>query len=114
MRNAIIGAVTALKSVAGVAVTYERGTGSVSVTAVPGRTEYETTDVQGYGIMAVSRDFLIRCSELVIDSEEITPEAGDTITEGTGTYEVSDAGGEVWRYSDPYRTVYRIHTKEVE
>ena len=37
---------------------------------------------------------------------------GDTIAYGGRTFEVMAPGGEpVWRWSDPYHQVYRIHTK---
>ena len=108
-----------LKSHASIAVVYVRGTNQVSVLATIGRTLMKLDD--GYGgirMQWTDRDFLINPADLVLAGSLITPELGDTILETVGTkvytYEVNAPGGEpAWRWSDPHRSLYRIHTKEI-
>ncbi|MBU6387846.1 MAG: hypothetical protein KGS49_18015 [Planctomycetes bacterium] len=108
-----------LKSHASSTVVYVRGTNQVSVLATIGRTLMKLDD--GYGgvrMQWTDRDFLINPADLVLAGSLITPERGDTILETVGTkvysYEVNAPGGEpAWRWSDPHRSLYRIHTKEI-
>jgi hypothetical protein len=103
-----------LKSHASSTVVYVRGANQVSVLAT-----MKLDD--GYGgirMQWTDRDFLIAPSDLIISGSAITPERGDTILETVGTkvytYEVNAPGGEpAWRWSDPHRSLYRIHTKEI-
>ena len=54
-------------------------------------------------------DFLILAEELGFD-----PEPGDVIVANGRRYEVMNLSGEgCWRWSDPYRQTYRIHTKDI-
>jgi hypothetical protein len=53
-------------------------------------------------------DFLITASDLNIE-----PEEGDVIVYQSRRYEVLPAGGATWQWSDPYKTTYRIHTKDI-
>jgi hypothetical protein len=98
-------------------VTYRRaGQADANVQATFGRTDYEVADDYGATIKAHVIDFLILGDDL--GSE---PQAGDQIvadpSAGAGqaaVYEVMALGGEgCWRWSDPYRTTMRIHTKEI-
>ena len=108
-----------LKSHASSNVVYVRGSNQVSVLATIGRTLMKLDD--GYGGVRMQwsdRDFLINPADLVLAGSLITPERGDTILETVGTkvysYEVNAPGGEpAWRWSDPHRSLYRIHTKEI-
>lgn len=108
-----------LKSHGSSTVIYVRGENQVSVLATIGRTLMKLDD--GYGgirMQWTDRDFLIDPSDLIISGSVITPERGDTILETVGTkvytYEVNAPGGEpAWRWSDPHRSLYRIHTKEI-
>ena len=108
-----------LKSHASSTVVYVRGANQVSVSATIGRTLMKLDD--GYGgirMQWTDRDFLIAPLDLIIAGLAITPERGDTILETVGTkiytYEVNAPGGEpAWRWSDPHRSLYRIHTKEI-
>lgn len=101
------------------AVVYYRGTGSVAASATIGQTEFAQDDGQ-FGIRTFhSKDFIFLATDLVISGSQITPTAGDRITEVVGgktlTHEVtSHAGNPVYRYSDPYRTRIRVHTKQVD
>jgi hypothetical protein len=100
-------------------VPYARGSRTLDGVATIGKTLFEVDD--GYGIVVryESRDYLIQAADLVLDSEPFVPQRGDRIQEVQGSttfvYEVTAPGKEpAWRYSDPYRTALRIHTKQVE
>ena len=89
-------------------VVYHRpGRAPEAVNAIVGRTVFKQTSENGAFVRTQTRDFLIGRNNL--DRE---PAAGDTIAYDGRTFEVMAPGGEpVWRWSDPYRQVYRIHTK---
>lgn len=95
-------------------VTYSRGAASTSVNAVLGKDKSDFKDQLGNVRVETSdADFLINVADLTIVSE---PKQGDKIARVIGaktyTYRVASLGGEpCWRYSDPYQTKYRIHTK---
>lgn len=63
-----------------------------------------------FGVVYIeSPDFLISVSALLD-----VPAKGDAITVGDDEYEVLAPDNEpVWRYTDAYKTTYRIHTKKV-
>lgn len=99
-------------------VTYRRGMEAAAVPATVGRTVFEQTDESGLYTRFESRDFIFSRSDLVLAGAEATPEAGDRIEESDGdlirVYEVMAPGGESpWRWSDPHRTMMRVHTKLV-
>jgi len=99
-------------------VVYGRGTDSVEIAATVGRTEFEQVDEHGVVHKIESRDFLVRTADLVLAGERTLPETGDRVCETDGdqtfVYEVMAPGSEPpFRYSDPYRTALRIHTKHV-
>lgn len=96
------------------------GAAEVVVSAAVGSSVFEGTDGQGGSVAFQSRDYLIVSADLVLQGVRYEPAAGDRIIEldsGTDTarhYEVLSMIGEpCWRWSDPARTVRRIHTKEV-
>lgn len=99
-------------------VVYHRGASSVELSATIGQTTFEQ-DYEFAGIQRIqSRDFLVRTGDLVLDSAEVLPVAGDQIRETQGeqvfVYEVMAPGSEPpFRYSDPYRKALRIHTKHI-
>ena len=99
-------------------VAYHRGASSVELSATIGQTTFEQ-DYEFGGIQRIqSRDFLVRTTDLVLDSAEVLPVAGDQIREVQGekvfVYEVMAPGSEPpFRYSDPYRKALRIHTKHI-
>lgn len=99
-------------------VTYRRGGESVALQATVGRTEYEQTDAEGVTTFSRIRDFLLTASDLDFGGGPVLPELGDVIEETqsgtTFTYAVLvDPSGEHFRWSDPFRTVLRIHTREI-
>jgi hypothetical protein len=99
-------------------VSYQRGALSATLLATIGRTVFELQDAKGFIQKTESRDYLITTSDLVLAGQTVLPERGDKIVETVGnqtfTYEVLAPGREpVWRFSDPFRTQLRIHTKHV-
>jgi hypothetical protein len=91
------------------AVIYRRPPDDRSLLATYGRTDVEVTDESGMTITTGVWDFLILAGDL-----GLVPRPGDQIVTDGRTYEVMRLGGDgCWRWSDPYRTTYRIHTKEI-
>jgi len=88
---------------------YRRPPDAYTVSATFGRTGFEVADESGLTINAHVWDFLILAAALGFD-----PEPGDLIAANGRRYEVMNLGGEgCWRWSDPYRQTYRIHTKDI-
>ncbi len=108
-----------LKTHASRQVVYRRGAQQVTVQATMGRTLLKLDD--GYGGVRMEwtdPDFLIHAADLVLGGSITLPKRGDQIRETVGTqtfvYEVMAPGKEPpCRFSDPYRKVLRIHTKQV-
>jgi len=94
-------------------VTYRRaGQAGTSVQATFGKTDYEVADDYGATIRTHVIDFLILAE--AFSTEGFEPQAGDQIVADGRIYEVMNLAGEsCWRWSDPYRTTLRIHTKDV-
>lgn len=90
-------------------VEYRRPPDVKTVRATFGKTAFDVADESGLTINAQVWDFLILADELGFD-----PEPGDVIAANARRYEVMNLGGEgCWRWSDPYRQTYRIHTKDI-
>ena len=101
-----------LKQHASSPVTYRRDQESHEIDATFGRTQYEVEDEHGLRVGAEVIDFLVSAEVFAPMFGE--PEAGDQIVADGVVYEVMDLAGQGhWRWSDPYRTTMRIHTKEV-
>ncbi len=94
-------------------VVYRRaGRADAELQATFGRTEYEVEDEYGIRVGAQVIDFLILADDLSPTFDE--PEAGDQIVADGRLYEVMPLSGQGhWRWSDPYRTTMRIHTKDM-
>ena len=90
-------------------VTYRHGTETVVVRAVPGQTLFRAENEYGQWVRTQRRDFIIRADQL-----DAPPERGDVIVFDGGEFEVLAPNDEpVWRWSDPYHTAYRVHTKHI-
>ena len=90
-------------------VIYHRDITEYPVNATFGKTDFEVADESGLTIGSHVWDFLILAADLGIE-----PEAGDVIAADGRRFEVMNLGGDgCWRWSDPYRQTYRIHTKDV-
>jgi len=100
-------------------VVYRRGSDEATVLATIGRTLLKLDD--GYGGVRMEwtdRDFLIHSADLVLGGNAVLPQRGDLIRETQGStifvYEVMAPGKEpAWRWSDVYRKMLRIHSKQV-
>lgn len=113
---------TMQKTVALDSIVYHRGVTSVILLkkAWTGRTPFRVT-IRGNSLLIWSeKDFLIPCNDLKIEGVFIIPQDGDWIEvpfnniEGSQKFEMMAPQGEQkWRYSDPQRKIYRIHTKRV-
>src|SRR5262245_38314125 len=108
-----------LKTHASRQVVYRRGPQQVAVQATIGRTLLKLDD--GYGGVRMEwtdRDFLIHAADLVLSGAPVLPERAYLIRETVGAatviYEVMAPGREpAWRWSDAYRKLLRIHTKQI-
>lgn len=88
-------------------IVYRHGGRDYPLKAVAGKTLFRVQNDCGEYIRTESRDFIVRSDALGFE-----PETGDTVEFKGGVYEVLAPGGEsVWRWSDPYKTALRIHTK---
>ncbi len=93
-------------------VTYRRGAQEQALSATFGRTQYEVQDESGLLVAAHVTDFLVAAAEFEPVFGE--PQPGDQVVADGATYEVLSLGNQGhWRWSDPYRTTMRIHTKQV-
>lgn len=97
--------------------TYTRGATTITLTISPGRTIFASNRQGGARIEFGEIDFLIDVADLVIGSAT-APAEGDrlavTIRGIVYAFEIMPVSGEpAWRYSDQYRTRFRIHCKEV-
>lgn len=92
-------------------VEYRRPPDAWTMRAAFGRTTYEMADESGLTVGSHAIDFLIQKAAL----PGVEPEPGDVIAADGRRYEVMALGEDVrgWRWSDPYRTTYRIHTREI-
>jgi hypothetical protein len=92
-------------------VTYLRGLDQHVVNATFGRTAYEIVDQSGLTIGGHVWDFLILASDLSVGE----PQPGDVVVADGRRFEVMALGEDIqgWRWSDPYRTTFRIHTKDI-
>lgn len=95
-------------------VIYRRGNQEVELQATVGQTVFRLNDQYGATIRHVSRDYLIRATDLVFDSTTVRPERGDLIVEGERIYEVMSpsANEPEWRWSGGFGKTLRIHTQE--
>ncbi len=107
-----------LKTLSGVSIRYVREDSSVEMIAVAGSTDYAIEELSGLLESIQSRDFLVLASELVLGGSPVLPERGDEVREVLPNGEeliypvMSPSGSRHYEYSDPYRVVIRIHTKQ--
>ena len=97
-------------------VVYSRGLDRIALNAASGKTPFEQTNADGIMTQFVSRDFIVKASDLCLGGGEILPAPGDRIEETVGAttrvFEVLSLAGA------PHYTLagamIRIHTKQVE
>lgn len=111
-----------LQEHAGRSVTYTRAAASVTLTATLGRKLLKVGDeFGGLRMVVTDRDYIITAADLILSGSLTLPAKGDTITDAgdpdgvSRTWEVLSPGGDEapWNWSDPYRTLIRVHTKQV-
>lgn len=90
-------------------VEYRRGSEKYPLVATYGKTDYEIATAGEMTVGGHVWDFLILATDLGFE-----PQPGDIIVADEQTHEVMPIGDDVdgWRWSDPYRQTYRIHTRE--
>lgn len=99
-------------------VDLRRGDSVVSVSAVIGRSEFETTDTEGLTTATQSRDFILDAADYDFGDGAVTPKAGDQFFQGGidagRCYEVMQLPGQpCWRWADDFHTRLRVHTKYI-
>lgn len=114
---AIEAAYKAARAINALSGLYSDGTNSVSLTVIPGETTFERETTPGLFTTTHSQDLLILAAELILDDAVVLPQLGDTFTAtiaGSSTvYEVmSPDGDRHYRWSDPFKKVLRVFTKE--
>lgn len=107
-----------LKANCPVEATYTRGGVSIAIVVRLGRTIFASNRQCGVRIEFGEIDFLIDAADLVISGAATKPAEGDriaiTLRGSAYTFEILPISGEpAWRWSDEYRTCFRVHCKEV-
>lgn len=106
----------------GVSVTYTRANASATLTATPGDQQMNALrlgQVQQATSNWTEREYLIAAAALAAAGFTGPPAIGDRITETVGgeavTFEAMrrDGGQQCWKWSEPERLTYRVHTKRV-
>lgn len=113
--DSLTGGLAAIRSLAGGPITYHAGSATIPIAlAVEGSTAYDSEDSEGVKVTARSVDFLLPVADLVVGDQAVEPTAGHWIEKGAKKFEVLPLGQEpCYRYSDPNRSEYRVHTKEI-
>lgn len=108
-----------LKASASVEVTLRRGASATpNLKATIGRTTFEEQQGEEVFHRFESRDYIIQVNDYQIAGVATEPQAGDTFDEvrngKTYRYQIMSDGFESqWRFSDPFKKAYRIHTKQI-
>lgn len=102
---------SAMASSEGVTVVYARGATELSITAVPGRSNWEREEADGAIVHADTVDWFIAKADLGALDE---PADGDTITyDGRVFTLMSPSSENPWRWCDgANRSRYRVHTRQ--
>jgi len=104
-----------IRTLAGEPITYHAGDVVVEIAlATRGQTTYESESESGVVITTRGVDFLVAVADLVDDQDApIEPAAGHWLEAAGTVYEVLPVSDhKCYRFSDPGRTQYRIHTKQ--
>ncbi len=95
-----------------VEVRYSRGEQVVFVRATRGQTEVPMVDANGLACTFQAADFLIAAETIDFGAGVVEPKPDDQILDGGRIYRVQRVpGADCFRYSDPDRTVVRVHAK---
>jgi hypothetical protein len=95
--------------------TVDGGTRSITFHAWPGRTIFSGLTEAGVSVQRSDRDYLFAAADLVLGGIPTTPMRGDRIEDDAGVFELASPQTDepVWRYSDQFRTVIRVHVQRV-
>jgi hypothetical protein len=120
MQRALTNAIATLARTCGQAIVYKAGAVSIEIAdAILGSSLHESEQATGAMIRVKSTDWLIDPAKLQDeDGDAIEPTAGHyiehTVSGIKRTYEVNPFGSNpCWRFSEPSRDRYRIHTREI-
>lgn len=105
-----------LQSAASETVTYTQGNTAATLKATFGSQLLRVTDHQGrVKTERTARDFIFALAAMTAAGLTL-PQRGDKVTISTGeVFEVTPYDSEAaWRYSDPFETLVRVHTKQVQ
>ena len=96
-------------------ITYTRGANSITnLKATRGQSVYNRIDQHGFSVRTVAIDWLVSAEELILGGEVTVQQKGDTINDGTNTYEVIPLPGDgAWKWSGPSYYTIRIHSKQI-
>jgi len=107
-----------LRAIAGVTVTYSRGSDSVDVLAIAGTSTEGVVLGDGTQVRARVSDWIVEASALELSGQQVDPMRGDTIvvTEGEriNTYEVTDVAGQPCARLAEGGETWRIHTQLID
>lgn len=113
-----------LKDNCAVPVTYSRVNASTTLTlstyATLGRNPIATVGAASEAVLidVSEMDFLIRVADLILDGSAVEPKRGDrigvTLNGVARVFEVNYQGDDQPFSYDPHRTLYRIHTKQID
>jgi len=112
--EAVTAAFKCARAISGRSVVYARGANSVTLSCVPGRTQFAAETGDGIIDYTNTDDYLFLASELILNSVLVTPLMGDTVTDAGVTRTVfSTAGDARFRYTDQEKKIIRIHTRAI-
>ena len=115
LQNARSALFRTLQRTDGAAVTYHRGVSSVGVTAVRGRSQFDSPQDGGFIVQVTSDDWLVNAADLIIGGSVITPQSGDQIRHTVGaTVYVYEVMNPPYSTSDLDRGGLRIHSKLID
>ena len=98
------------KAHASVSIEYRHKNQSLNINAWLGQTRIDTTNEAEINITTHVTDVLIRAVDLPFE-----PALGDEIMMNGCRYEALELSHQekCWRWSDPFKTVYRIHVRDL-
>jgi hypothetical protein len=103
---------TRLQSSAGGAAVYIRANFRIPISVVLGQTVFEEANGDQDSFSETkSIDFLINPAELKLGNDLLEPQRGDRIEYGGESFDLlSGMNGQTWKWSNGWKTFYRVHT----
>lgn len=117
---AVLAGFRALRAMQGVSAVYWRGTESVALTVVVGKSDHNVADAQGVVTTWQSQDVLLEASQLILGGARVEPDRGDTVRLTLNGADIvcrvqfPDPNRPAFKFSDPYRQILRVHTAQTE